>query len=90
MKRQLLILTVISLVGCFSSVFALKSMFLSYIYVPRASGPTDVCTELLLGYTFFPNGEVPELRTASSIPVTIGCRIVSVYPEGDNGFNQAK
>lgn len=77
---------ILTFVGSASGLFAFRTMFLSYVYVPAAIGPTDACTVLLLGYTFYANGEPPVLRTASSIPVTTGCRIVSIYPDSSDGI----
>lgn len=63
----------------------IKKRFINYVYVPSTTGPTDMCTVRLYGYSIFDNGEVPEERTASSIPLTVGCHIISIYPDGPEG-----
>ena len=86
MKRIVLFIFIFSVAGLIGAILGFKAKRINYVYVPHVPGPTDACTDLLLDYTIVNNGQPPVIRTASSLPVTVGCRLVSIYPDGEDGF----
>lgn len=85
MKKTMLILILFSAVGLLGAKIAVITSRINYVYIPAVPGPPDACTVLLYDYTFINNGQSPVTRTASSIPLTVGCRLVSIYPDGEGG-----
>lgn len=86
MRKLFIVIICISLTAVVGGLFALETNRISYVYVPSPTGPTNICTVILFGYTATDNFQTPIIRTASSFPTTHDCRQISIYPDPSGSY----